>query len=53
MKRPGRPQWLLIKHEDKHADAARDIVAEVKTSVASRRTMESIAKTGTVWRSNR
>ncbi len=53
MKRPGRPQWLFIKHDDEHADAARDIVAEVKTSVASRRTMESIAKTGSVWHSNR
>ncbi len=45
MKRPGRPQWLLIKHNDEHADSTRDIAAEVKTSVASRRTMESIAKT--------
>jgi DNA ligase D, 3''-phosphoesterase domain len=27
MKRPGRPQWLLIKHEDEYADPARDIVA--------------------------
>jgi bifunctional non-homologous end joining protein LigD len=48
MKRPGRPQWLLIKHNDEHADPTRDIAAEVKTSVASRRTMESIAKTGGV-----
>ena len=43
MKRPGRPQWLLIKHRDDYADADRDIVAEVTTSVASRRTMKSIA----------
>ena len=53
MRRPGRPQWLLIKHEDEHADPGRDIVAEMKTSVASRRTMESIARTGAVWHSNR
>ena len=43
MKRPGRPQWLLIKHKDDYADSDRDIVEEVKTSVSSRRTMESIA----------
>jgi len=43
MKRPGRPQWLLIKHKDEYADLDRDIVADVKTSVASRRTMEAIA----------
>ena len=53
MKRPGRPQWLLIKHKDEHSDAARDIVDEVVTSVASRRTMDSIAKNGDVWHSNR
>ena len=38
-----RPQWLLIKHRDEKADTSRDIVAEVKTSVASGRTMEEIA----------
>jgi bifunctional non-homologous end joining protein LigD len=56
MNRPGRPQWLLIKHRDDGADAARDVTAEHTTSVASRRTMESIAtgKGGArVWRSNR
>ena len=53
MRRPGRPQWLLIKHQDEHANPARDVVDEVKTSVASRRTMESIAKKGDVWHSNR
>lgn len=44
MKRPGRPQWLLIKRDDAFADPTRDIVAEKTTSVASRRTMDSIAK---------
>jgi bifunctional non-homologous end joining protein LigD len=56
MNRPGRPQWLLIKHRDGTADPARDITAEHTTSVVSRRTMESIAagKGGArVWRSNR
>jgi bifunctional non-homologous end joining protein LigD len=56
MKRPGRPQWLLIKHRDEGADPSRDIAAEHTTSVVSRRTMESIAagKGGAnVWRSNR
>ena len=37
-----RPQWLLIKHRDDDADEARDIVADVTTSVASGRTMEQI-----------
>jgi bifunctional non-homologous end joining protein LigD len=56
MNRPGRPQWLLIKHRDETADPSRDITAEYTTSVVSRRTMESIAagKGGArVWRSNR
>ena len=43
MKKPGRPQWLLIKRDDAFADSSRDVVAEVTTSVASRRTMESIS----------
>lgn len=49
MNRPERPQWLLIKRDDEFADASRDIVAEVTTSVASRRTMESIAKGRRIW----
>src|SRR5436305_2269775 len=42
MKRPGRPQWLLIKHRDEFATSAHDIVGEVTTSVATGRTMEDI-----------
>jgi bifunctional non-homologous end joining protein LigD len=56
MNRPGRPQWLLIKHRDATADPERDITAEHTTSVVSRRTMESIAAGqggARVWRSNR
>jgi bifunctional non-homologous end joining protein LigD len=56
MKRPGRPQWLLIKHGDAGADPGRDITAEHTTSVATRRSMESImaGKGGkNVWHSNR
>ncbi len=53
MKRPGRPQWLLIKHDDEHADPAHDIVAEVTTSVASRRSMDSIAAGQRIWHSDR
>jgi bifunctional non-homologous end joining protein LigD len=43
MKRPGRPQWLLIKHRDEFATTARDVVEEATTSVATGRTMEDIA----------
>ena len=53
MQRPGRPQWLLIKHRDETADPKRDITAETTTSVATRRTMEQIASGGRVWHSNR
>jgi bifunctional non-homologous end joining protein LigD len=56
MNRPGRPQWLLIKHRDETADPSRDVTDEHTTSVVSRRTMDSIAvgKGGSrVWRSNR
>ncbi|HZI43169.1 MAG TPA: DNA polymerase ligase N-terminal domain-containing protein [Gemmatimonadaceae bacterium] len=43
MKRPGRPQWLLIKHRDEYASNARDVVEDVTTSVTTGRTMEDIA----------
>jgi bifunctional non-homologous end joining protein LigD len=54
MKRPGRPQWLLIKHRDELADPDYDVVADVTTSVASGRTMDEItARKGRVWKSDR
>jgi bifunctional non-homologous end joining protein LigD len=53
MKRPGRPQWLLIKHRDEFADPRQDITAEEMTSVTSKRTMEQIANGRRVWHSNR
>ncbi len=43
MRRPGRPQWLLIKHRDEFAEAGSDVTAEWTTSVATGRTMEEIA----------
>ena len=43
MKRPGRPQWLLIKHRDEFARSKGDIVEEATTSVATGRSMEDIA----------
>ena len=52
MKRPGRPQWLLIKKRDQHADAARNVTEEFTTSVASRRTMDALATGGRQWHSN-
>lgn len=53
LRRPGRPQWLLIKRRDDHADAERDITAEATTSVVTKRTMEQIAAGRRVWHSNR
>jgi bifunctional non-homologous end joining protein LigD len=55
MQRPGRPQWLLIKHRDGTEDSGRELTEEYTTSVASRRSMESIAAGrggANVWRSN-
>jgi len=53
LRRPGRPQWLLIKRRDVHADADRDITADETTSVVSKRSMEQIAAGRRVWHSNR
>jgi bifunctional non-homologous end joining protein LigD len=52
--RPGKAQWLLIKHRDEFAIPDSDVTADYETSVATGRTMEEIA-TGRsrVWRSNR
>lgn len=40
--RPGKPQWLLIKHKDEYAAPGSDVAAEHQTSVATGRTMEEI-----------
>jgi bifunctional non-homologous end joining protein LigD len=52
--RPGKPQWLLIKHKDEYAVPGSDVTAEHQTSVATGRTMEEIAGgKSRVWHSNR
>ncbi|HEX5971686.1 MAG TPA: DNA polymerase ligase N-terminal domain-containing protein [Gemmatimonadaceae bacterium] len=53
MNRPGRPQWLLIKHRDATADPDFDVTADETTSVVTDRSMEEIAQGNRVWRSNR
>jgi bifunctional non-homologous end joining protein LigD len=54
MRRPGRPQWLLIKHRDEYAVPESDVAADNLTSVATGRSMEEIAAgKSRVWRSNR
>jgi bifunctional non-homologous end joining protein LigD len=53
LRRPGRPQWLLIKRRDSYADPDRDVTAEETTSVVTRRTMEQIAAGRRVWHSSR
>jgi bifunctional non-homologous end joining protein LigD len=53
LRRPGRPQWLLIKRRDDFADSKRDITADETTSVVTKRTMDQIASGRRVWHSNR
>jgi bifunctional non-homologous end joining protein LigD len=53
MNRPGRPQWLLIKHRDDTADPTYDVTEDETTSVTTDRTMDEIAAGTRVWHSNR
>ena len=43
MKRPGRPQWLLIKHRDEYATDAGNVAEDETTSVVTGRSMDDIA----------
>ncbi len=53
MKRPGRPQWLLIKHDDEYADTKADVTEQEFTSVVTDRTMDQIAAGRRVWHTDR
>jgi len=51
---PGKPQWLLIKHNDEFAAPGSDVTAEHLTSVATGRSMEELSGGNSrVWHSNR
>jgi len=51
--RPGKPQWLLIKHRDEYAMPASDVAADHQTSVSTGRTMDEIAGGDSrIWHSN-
>jgi bifunctional non-homologous end joining protein LigD len=52
--KPGKNEWLLIKHKDPYAKPGFDVVKEFETSVVTGRTMQEIAAQATkVWNSNR
>jgi bifunctional non-homologous end joining protein LigD len=52
--RPGKAQWLLIKHKDEYAVPGSDVAAEHQTSVTTGRAMDEIAGGKShVWHSNR
>jgi bifunctional non-homologous end joining protein LigD len=53
MNRPGRAQWLLIKHRDETADPGLDITKKHVKSVVTKRTMKQIAGGDHVWHSSR
>ena len=44
MKRPGKPQWLLLKHRDYYAQPGSDITESEITSITTGRTMEEISE---------
>src|SRR5690242_17532668 len=49
-----KPQWLLMKRDDEDAEHGSDITAAATTSIATGRSMESIAaEASDVWHSNR
>lgn len=53
MRRPGRPQWLLIKHRDGTENPSRDITADETTSVVTKRSMGAITAGRGAGRSSR